>query len=321
MRGRSHDVRRAIAWVMYWASAGVFAFLCSVTVVSCFGSEAVFYVAAQTERVEFSGYTASNKRWTFQDAALEIGDWRRKCTPGADVEPASEREKEEAGCFSGSIEVAQGVSGFVERIGDGPLWVHAECPTTAPCGVARVFDADDNFLRTAETPIDLWVDNVAEKARQGKTTLISLSGAVRPGRDVGVETPGSTAVLRHGTVSVMVRKVLGNDRFEARKETLRAGDLFFVSGDSVATAGFAVANEQPALTAAYRVSGEHAYIQRPGGGEPTPVAATLFQRILSDDVFQVIAGLLTCISGLATFVQFGMSVEGVPDADVDVGPK
>ena len=194
-------------------------------------------------------------------------------------------------------------------------------PRPLPAALRECSTQTTTFFGDCSTPIDLWVDNVAEKARQGKTTLISLSGAVRPGRDVGVETPGSTAVLRHGTVSVMVRKVLGNDRFEARKETLRAGDLFFVSGDSVATAGFAVANEQPALTAVYRVSGEHAYIQRPGGGEPTPVAATLFQRILSDDVFQVIAGLLTCISGLATFVQFGMSVEGVPDADVDVGPK
>jgi hypothetical protein len=159
-----------------------------------------------------------------------------------------------------------------------------------------------------------------EKAQNSKTTLISLSGSIRPGREVGIETPGSTAILRDGSVTVMVHKVIGGERFEARQETLRAGDLFLVEHD-VETAGFVVIDERPALTAAYRISGKKAFIQRPGGGDRIPLAATLFQRLLNDDVFQVVAWVLACISALATFVQFGMSFESVPGGDQDKGAQ
>jgi hypothetical protein len=244
---------------------------------------AIFNVTVTTERLEFERPIPSPRRWIFQSARLE--------TAGT-ITPE----------FTGSIELDRPVRGVIERIGEGPLWVHVECTSATPsrpCEAGRVFDEKDAVRFVAGPTLDIWVDDVKLAAARGVTTVLTLSGTITPGREVGAETLGSTAILREGSVAVLVETAFGLDRFEARRESLEAGDLFrIVEPDpDIPSDGFVVADERPALTAAYRVGGRRGHRQRPGGGG-YDVEATIYQRLLRDEYFQMLSSLLALLVGV-----------------------
>jgi hypothetical protein len=251
---------------------------------------AIFNVTVTTERLAFEREAASPRRWTFQRARIDTAG---RVTPG----------------FTGSIELAAPVRGFIERIGEGPLWVHVECTPAATCKTGRVFDDKDSLLFAAGPTLDVWIADVKQAAERGITTVLTLSGTITPGREVGVETLGSTAILRAGTVAVLVETAFGKEMFEARRELLEAGDLLrVVNADAtVPTDGFVVADERSALTAAYRVAGERAHRQRPGGGG-YDFAATMYQRVFHDEFFQMLSGVLVFLAGLAAVGQLATSL-------------
>ena len=261
---------------------------------------AIFNVTVTTERLAFDRPIPSQQRWTFQGARLETAG---RITPG----------------FTGSIELDKPVRGFIERIGEGPLWVHVECTSPPSCETGRVFSDKDVVLFVAGPTLDIWIGNVKQAAERGITTVLTLSGTIAPGREVGVETLGSTAILREGSVAVLVETAFGTDRFEARREPLDAGDLFrIVDPDpDYQTDGFVVADERPALTAAYRVGGGRGYRQRPGGGGYY-VAATTYQRILHDEFFQMLSGGLVILAGLAAVGQLAAVLK--PDSQPSEAP-
>ncbi len=258
---------------------------------------AIFNVTVTTERLSFERPIPSQQRWTFQGARLETAG---NTTPS----------------FTGSIELDTPVRGFIERIGEGPLWVHVECTSRPPCQVGRVFSDKDAVLFVAGPTLDIWIGNVKQAAERGITTVLTLSGTITPGREVGIETLGSTAILREGSVAVLVETAFGTDRFEAHREPLEAGDLFRIVDPDPGnqTDGFVVADERPALTAAYRVGGGRGYRQRPGGGG-YDVVATTSQRILRDEFFQMLSWVLVLLAGLAAVGQLAASLKA------DSGPS
>jgi hypothetical protein len=250
----------------------------------------IFNVTVTTERLGFERPIPSPRRWTFQGARVETAG---KVTSG----------------FTGSIEIDKPARGFVERIAEGPLWVHVECISPPPCQVGRVFSDKDAVLFVAGPALDVWIDDVKQAAARGVTTLLTLSGTITPGREVGVETLGSTAILRNGSVAVLVETAFGEERFEAHSEPLEAGDLFRVIDPDPRnpTDGFVVADERPALTAAYRVGGLRGYRQRPAGGG-YDVVATTYQRILRDEFFQMLTWVVVFLAGLAAVGQLATSL-------------
>ncbi len=147
---------------------------------------AIFNVTVTTERLSFERPIPSQQRWTFQGARLETAG---NTTPS----------------FTGSIELDTPVRGFIERIGEGPLWVHVECTSRPPCQVGRVFSDKDAVLFVAGPTLDIWIGNVKQAAERGITTVLTLSGTITPGREVGIETLGSTAILREGSVAYSSR--------------------------------------------------------------------------------------------------------------------
>jgi hypothetical protein len=169
-----------------------------------------------------------------------------------------------------------------------------------------VFDAGDRLVEAIDgTSLDLYFGNIKQRADAGKTILLTLTGSIGSGRQVGVEVAGSSAVLRDGAVSVLVPSVFSGAYFEAHRITLGAGDGFRVSGTSIAsgTEGFVLADERPALTAAYRVSGRRATVVRPGGGS-YDVRVSEYQRIIHDEFFRVVMGLLGFVGAVTSPLSF-----------------
>jgi hypothetical protein len=300
-RDRSYWSRVLLALVM-----AVFLIVCMAGLIAVARKPtAIFNVTVTTERLAFERPLASRERWTFQGARLETAG---KIVPS----------------FTGSIELDKRIRGFIERIGEGPLWVHVECMPPAKaeavppsCAIGRVFDDKDALLMVAGGTLDVWIDNVKQAAERGITTVLTLSGTITPGREVGMETLGSTAILREGSVAVLVETAFGEERFEARREALEAGDLFRVVDPDPRnpTDGFVVADERPALTAAYRVGGARGHRQRPGGGG-YDVVATTYQRIVHDEFFQLLSWVLVFLAGLAAVGQLAASLkpDGQPSA-------
>jgi hypothetical protein len=112
---------------------------------------------------------------------------------------------------------------------------------------------------------------------------------------------------------VLVETAFGTERFEARRELLEAGDVFRIEDPDPRnpTDGFVVADERPALTAAYRVGGLRGRRLRPGGGG-YDVVVTTYQRILHDEFFQLLSWVLVFLAGLAAIGQLAASLK--PDA-------
>jgi hypothetical protein len=244
-----------------------------------------FNVTAETERVEMTLLEPAPSRWTLEAVAIDEDDNRTEAS------------------FSGFLELAPQTRVLIQRVALGPLWIHVEClPGCASAG--RLLGEDETPIRPLPRRIDVHVSELEERARRGTTVLLPLAGTVSAGRTIGIETGGTTAMLRNGRVSMLGRSVFREDIFEAGAITLEAGDQFDVAGQ---TLGFVVADERPAMTAAYRAIARTGTVVRPGGGTYT-VSASLLGRLFSDDLFRALSALLALAAGIATVVGFGVQV-------------
>lgn len=274
------------------ACVAVFAVLVAIAMARALtGPPPVFDVTASTERIDFERTDVSTRRWVVHDVTLAVN--------GGGDRP-----------HSGSIEIPPAVTGFVERVAFGDLWVHIDCAAASAGGtcqpLVRLFDPEDKLVDAVDgTTVDLYFGNIRQRADAGKTILLTLAGSIGSGRQVGVEVAGSSAILRDGIVSVLVPSVFSGAYFEAQRISLGAGDGFRVSGTSTAsgTEGFVLADERPALTAAYRVSGRRATVLRPGGGS-YDVRVSEYQRIIHDEFFRLVMGLLGFIGAVTSPLSF-----------------
>lgn len=94
--------------------------------------------------------------------------------------------------------------------------------------------------------------------------------------------------------------IFSRNVFEAGSVELHAGDQFKIDDAASPALGFVVADERPALTAAYQVAARKASII---GGTLYPVS--LLNRILNDHLFQGISvffGMLVVVATLLTFL-------------------
>jgi len=253
--------------------------------------QTTFNVTAETERVEMTLLEPAPSRWTLESVAIEEDDTPTEVS------------------FSGFLELASQTRVLIQRVALGPLWIHAEClPGCASAG--RLLGVDETLIRALPRRIDVHVSELDERARKGTSVLLPLAGTVSAGRTIGIETGGTTASLRNGRVSMLGRSIFREDIFEAGAITLEAGDQFDVAGQ---TLGFVVADERPALTAAYRVIARTGTVIRPGGGTYT-VSASLLGRLFSDDLFRALSALLALAAGITTVVGFAVQVWPRPAA-------
>ena len=100
----------------------------------------------------------------------------------------------------------------------------------------------------------------------------------------GLRDPGSgTALLRSGRVTLREASFISLRLHDASLVDLNAVDLFRVAqvNPEGLASGFIVADERPAMTAAFRIARKKATITRPGGVE-FPMASDILSRFAND---------------------------------------
>lgn len=254
-----------------------------------------FNVTARTERLEMNVTERPISRW-YLDKADIFEDYN------------SSHEE-----FRGSIELAHPVTVMMERVAYGDLWIHIECipspGAVEECHSGILYSETEERIDSLKSVVDIYFTGIRDRADKGETILLPVSGEVMVGRTSGIETSGTTAILRSGKVSMLGRSVFRSTAFEAGNAELNLGDRFHVTDidpDST-TLGFALADQDPGLTAAYRIVGSAGSVTRPGGGMYT-VTTSVFQRFLSDTVFRVLAGLLILSATIAQLGSFLIEV-------------
>ena len=254
-----------------------------------------FNVTIQTEWVSFVNTSKADSRIPLED--VEVWDYESMMDSS----------------FTGAFEVGPQTTVVVERVSGGPLSIRI---TTDSSDSAGMFYVDDDPARAAGRFVEFLIPDVGARAEAGLGVLIPLAGDVIPGREISFETGATTAVLRAGTVSMLGRSIFsflyGGDVFEAGRVELNVGDQFFVDEPQSSAHGFVLADERPALTAAYRIVGRKGRVVRPGPGGSSPearmgypVSVSLLDRVLHDRLFQalsVLFGSLMIIAGIGTFV-------------------
>ncbi len=243
-----------------------------------------FDVIAQTERLEFTSEQSKHKpqsRWTFEHIEVTESDSTSPFT------------------FTGEFEPADSVKVVVDRVALGPLWIHVDA-VGQESSAGNFYTEDGEFDRKAAKSVDLVIADISSRANSGETVVIPVTGMVSLGRTVGIETPGSTAILRSGKVTMLERSLFEGNIFEADSVVLDAGAMFKVDDPASPALGFIVADERPAFTAAYRVVGNKASVTRAGGGV-YPLSVSFLKRLLYDHFFQALSlffGVLVVIATL-----------------------
>lgn len=247
-----------------------------------------FNITAETERIEFFAKNEPDSRWVLYKVQVR------------------ENYSDSTHTFTGSFQLAGGVNVLIERIALGPLWIHIEAEREGQS--AGTYYVADDPVGPASRTLEFIISDLSSRALAGETVVLPITdilGDVYTGRSIGIDTEGSTALLRSGEVTMLDRSLFGRSVYKAGSETLQTGDQFTIEDPESSTFGFIVADERPALNVAYRVVGRNAYVRRPGG-ITVPISASLLNRFLHDHLFQGIALLFGMLVVIVTFLSFAM---------------
>jgi hypothetical protein len=270
-------------------------------------SPVVFNVTATTERLEFKRPTVSHNRWLFHEATVVANN--------DDLAPHK---------VQGSLDIVAAATGTIERVSYGQLWIHLDCtqktapPGEKPCApFVRIFDNNDRLDRAIHaTTVDIFVDQIGNSAARGQTTMLTLSGAVDSGRAPGTEVLGNPSgrcghhagrqrVQRGRSLSGGSRGPLGGRSIQRDEGPVRQGRTAPRRRGRLRPGGRTPPDERPALTVAYRVEGYEATITRPGGGSYV-VKPSTYERIVNDQFFRYVSGVLASIGGVTTLLSMGV---------------
>ena len=218
-------------------------------------------------------------------------------------------EASEPRLASGTFEMAANASVVVERVGMGGMSVQVSSSGGASAG--RFYDTAGRPAESAGSFVELFIPDPAARARAGANSIVPVAGLVVPGRDLTYAAPGTSAILRSGTVTLLGRSIfwwLTPAVFNAGAVELKTGDTFVVEDPRTDAFGFAVANDQPALTAAYRVVAGRGYVVRSGpsadGVIGYPVYVSFFSRLVRDPLTRALSVLMGLFLAVVTVSGF-----------------
>lgn len=208
--------------------------------------------------------------------------------------------------FTGSLELRDSVKVLIERVARGPLWisVRSDRPERS---IGTFYRPTGEVDRAAPGQVDIFMTNLPTRADSGRTVLLALFGDVWIGRPVGVNTAGSTSVVRSGSVSMIGRTLFSGEPFEGGTVSLGAGDQVVAEPEPSPARGFVVADERSAIAVAYQVVGRRVEITRPGGGT-FPVTASLLDRVVRDRLSQSVSLAFAGLVALISVASFSFSV-------------
>ncbi|MBT8316914.1 MAG: hypothetical protein HKP59_04765 [Lutibacter sp.] len=276
---------KVILGILFIVFVGIVLFIFFVPITTTFN------ITVDTERISYETLDKNNSRLIVMEA--EIADEDAILSTN----------------FSGTIDLNAGVKVTVERIAFGPISIIIESLNSKSIG--KIYNGQDGELfHEATDYLEVYIYDVSEKTVKGQTYIFSIDGKVNLGRSVNLEIFGeSTALLRNGDVKMIGKTFLSDDYFEAGSKELNLGDRLVFDKIQSKTFGFVTINENPGMSAAYRVTAKEARVIKPGPQNDTSgymISASLLDRFLKDRMFQglsIFFGFLVIITTLITFVK------------------
>lgn len=254
----------------------------------------IYNVAAQTERLQFKTLDNNISRYNLLNA--QVIDY--------DAEELLEN-------FNGSLKLNSGITLDFERISSGPIIITIFSEDGKSIGNFYQ-GSDGELLLEAPDFINIFFEPIDSLLHQGIGTVFPISGTVNLGRSVGFEVFGeSSPLLREGNITMTGYSSWSNSYFEAGNSPLSMGDYLIFEDEDKMAFGFLTINENPGLQVAYRVEALEARVIKPGPRDANsgyPISASLYDRFMSDRLFQSISLLFAGLILATTLVTFYMDV-------------
>jgi hypothetical protein len=226
----------------------------------------VFNVVARTERLNGELAMPLGARWAVAGACVSDG-CSDLCSPGLES-------------FDGRVELDPGVSLLIERVGSGPLLVHAERLDEQRAG--RLYHGETLVRELAGCAIFRF-DDLARRQEEGRVVVLPFTAELELGEEVGVPVVPRIPLLLSGKVSVLRRTLIGDAFYDTGSVELDTGDRFVVTDSREPARGFVRVDESQAMTAVFRAQGRGGRVFRFGAGSFS-VGATLAERVTNDPV-------------------------------------
>ncbi len=222
-------------------------------------------------------------------------------------------EGEDLGILNGSFHISPQANVLIERIAEGPLLIQITGKGEMSAG--DIYSEQGRIYKKADNFIEFIVPEPSDESKNGVTTIIPISGKVVLGRVVNYESYNtSTAIVRSGTVKMIGKSLIGNHFFESGTFNLNIGDQFVMEEEDDKAYGFIVVNENPAMTAAYRMVGRRGKIITPGPVDINSgyyISTSLISRFLYDNFFQGISWAFASLILFGTLLTFLIDLETV----------
>ena len=264
-------------------------------------AKTTFNITAVVESVEFVVTEEMNPRMHFLDVLLVDGF-----------------ETIEAEQFTGSFRVSADTKVLVNRKAKGPVIVTLEANSSNE-SVGQFFDRYDQLEGNAGEFVEFRIPDLEARAFLGQTTFIPIAGQITIGSDNSYPTVGGSPVLRNGKVTMLgestifgLRQLFGVELvqkvFKAGDFDLETGDSFFAMQTEQDARGFILANEEPALTITYRITGRKGQVIKQGRTMYTDnsfsngyiISISALDRLVNDYSIQAISILFSAILGAFT---------------------
>tara|TARA_B100001063_G_C16769174_1_gene560486 strand:+ start:1144 stop:2019 length:876 start_codon:yes stop_codon:yes gene_type:complete len=248
-----------------------------------------FNVSVQTELITVEITDALNSKIPLQNAIIY------------------NREGDSIGLFDGDFKSSVGAEVNIERIANGPLSIQIEGKNNESAG-SFYSKFTDFKTGDAQNFIEFVVTDIGEKADSGITQVIPINGKVDLGRNILFESfSNSSAILRHGEVVVIGKSLLTNTYYKSTTYQLNTGDEFRIINPVSKSYGFVIINENPGMSAAYKVIGDEGRILTPGPRDDSsgyPVKLSLLSKLENDIFFKALSIFIALLITVATIYPF-----------------
>ncbi len=200
--------------------------------------------------------------------------------------------------FSGQIEIEPNVSITFTQLNNEKVQVEL-ISADRSATVAKLYAPDDTLERTIAR--EMYLEISTSSAQQS----LPIVGNITAGQLISAQSFGGSPILKEGTVSILGKSLVSEEKFAAGRADLQAGDRLQVvpakeTDISVGYGLISMDNASNNLNLTYHSFGEKVQVSR-YGSEGYTIRPSIPARITSDPVLQTLAILYAALWPLVGF--------------------
>jgi len=186
--------------------------------------------------------------------------------------------------FTGIIELNPGVKLEIQRIGKGVLTVGFNNKNRKS---GTLLDKEEEYFGELSNCAYFQIPDLTKRMGKGETIVLPLTGVITPGPEMKFLSQSEVPVLRSGMVSLLDKKVLSAENYTIGPFILELGDTFQLKQHAVASQGFVLIDDSPAIKLVYRAKGYDGVINRYQTGDFS-INNSIWSRLYHDETISYI---------------------------------